>query len=33
MTNKFIPIMGKGIPGSFTLPPDETTFEATHYYR
>lgn len=30
---KFGPIMGKGIPGSFTSPPDEVTWEVTHFYR
>ena len=33
MTDHFVPIMGNGVPSSFTTPPDETTFEATHFYR
>lgn len=32
MTETFIPIMGRGIEGSFTGPPTELEFEATHFY-
>lgn len=33
MTEVFVPLMGQGIEGSFTAPPTELEFEATHFYR
>lgn len=29
----FVPLMTKGIPGGFTSPPTETTWDATHFYK
>jgi hypothetical protein len=29
----FVPLVTKGIPGGFTGPPTETTFDATHFFQ
>jgi hypothetical protein len=33
MIEVFAPVMGRGVDGSFTEPPTELEFEATHFYR
>jgi hypothetical protein len=33
MTDRFIPVMSKGVAGGFTAPPTELEFDATHLYR
>lgn len=33
MTERFVPVMSKGVPGAFTAPPTELVFDATHVYR
>jgi hypothetical protein len=32
VSERFGPIMGKGIPGGFTAPPTELEFAATHLF-
>jgi len=29
----FIPLMKKGIPAGFTAPPDEISWDVTHFYK
>ena len=33
MRDVFVPLVTKGIPGGFTSPPTETTFDVSHLYR
>lgn len=33
LTDHFYPIMGKGVAGGFMVPPTETVFDVTHFYK
>jgi hypothetical protein len=33
MSDIFVPLVTKGIPGGFTSPPSETTFDVSHVYQ